>query len=284
MDYPKVKKVLIITLALNWLVASAKIFTGFMTGAISVLADGFHSLFDGASNVLGLIGVKIAERPKDQSHPYGHGKFESVASLGIAFMVIIAGYEFAKNTVQRFFAPVLPEVTAMSFAIVMFALAADLFTYRYELSQGKKLGSQILIADALHTKSHLLTTPAVLLGMAVIKLGFPILDPIIAAFVVVMLGKLAWEIIGHTTTVLCDRAFVDEAKIRDIVRSVEGIASSHQIRTRGDEHHVFLDMHITMNPELPLQEAHNISHILKNKIMLELPQIKDAVIHIEPRI
>src|SRR3989344_2006364 len=102
MDYPKVKKVLIITLALNWLVASAKIFTGFMTGAISVLADGFHSLFDGASNVLGLIGVKIAERPKDQSHPYGHGKFESVASLGIAFMVIIAGYEFAKNTVQRF--------------------------------------------------------------------------------------------------------------------------------------------------------------------------------------
>jgi cation diffusion facilitator family transporter len=284
MDYPKVKKVLIITLILNWIVASAKIFAGFMTGAISVLADGFHSLFDGASNVLGLIGVKIAERPRDESHPYGHGKFESVAALGIAFMVIIAGYEFSKSTIQRFLAPALPEITVISFLVVTFALAADLFTYRYELSRGKKLGSQILVADATHTKSHLLTTPAVLLGMAVIKLGFPILDPIIALFVVVMLGKLAWDIIGHTTTVLCDRAFVDEAKIRDIVRSVEGIASSHQIRTRGDEHHVFLDMHITMDSELPLLEAHNISHVLKNKIIQELPQIKDVVIHIEPRI
>lgn len=282
MEFQKVKKVLIITLLLNWLGAVAKILVGFSTGAISILTDGFHSLFDGTSNVLGLIGVKISEKPVDESHPYGHRKFESVAALGIAFLVLLAGYEFFKSSLQRFLHPVTPEITVLSFSVMAGALLIDTLTFFYENRQGKKLKSAILIADSLHTKTHLFTTPAVIAGISAVKLGFPIFDPIVATIMIFMLAKLAWEIVEHTTLVLCDSASVDEEKIRKIVQTISGIDSSHQIRTRGDEHHVFLDMHIHLNPELSLEKAHGISHQLKAKIMAEISQIKDVVIHIEP--
>lgn len=282
MEFQKVKKILIITLLLNWLAAIVKILVGFSTGAISVLADGFHSLFDGASNILGLIGVKISEKPVDNCHPYGHRKFEAVAALGIAFLILIAGYEFLKNSIQRFFYPVALEISALSFLVMAGALLIDAFTFFYENYHGKKLKSTILIADSLHTKSHLFTTPAVIAGIAAVKFGFPIFDPIIAIVMIVMLAKLAWEIVEHTTLVLCDRALIEEEKIRKIAQTINGIGSSHQIRTRGDEHHIFLDMHIALNPELSLREAHGVSHQLKAKIMEAIPSIKDVIIHIEP--
>ena len=282
MEFQKVKKVLIITLLLNWLVAIAKILVGFSTGAISILADGFHSLFDGVSNILGLAGVKIAEKPEDYSHPYGHRKFEALAALGIAFLIIITGYEFLKNAIQRFLHPVIPEITFLNILVLGGALLVDAIVYLYENHRGKKLKSAILIADSLHTKTHLFTTPAVILGAVSVKLGLPILDPIIAVIIIILLGKLAWEIVGHTTLVLCDQSCIDEIKIREIVQTISGIDSAHQIRTRGDEEHIFLDMHINLNPNLSLENAHGISHQLKEKIMEKIPQIKDLVIHIEP--
>ena len=283
MHFTQVKKILIITLLLNWLVAGSKLFVGFMTGSLSILSDGFHSLFDGMSNILGLIGIKIAERPQDQGHPYGHRKFESLAALGIAFLILITGYELIKSTIERFANPKTPEITALSFAVMIGALIIDLFVSRYERKQGEKLKSAILVADSIHTKTHLFTTPTVILGMIAIRLGFPIFDPIMTALVILMLARLAWEIVGETVVVLCDRAFIDETKINEIAQTVEGVSSSHQVRTRGDEHHVFLDMHITLNSKFSLEEAHGISHILKDKIMKEIPQIKDVVIHAEPK-
>ena len=120
------------------------------------------------------------------------------------------------------------------------------------------------------------------MGAVSVKLGLPILDPIIAVIIIILLGKLAWEIVGHTTLVLCDQSCIDEIKIREIVQTISGIDSAHQIRTRGDEEHIFLDMHINLNPNLSLENAHGISHQLKEKIMEKIPQIKDLVIHIEP--
>lgn len=282
MEFKEVKTILIRILFLNWLVAIAKILIGFSTGALSILIDGFHSLFDGMSNVMGLVGIRIAEQPRDRAHPYGHRKFEALAALGIAFLILITGYEFLKNTIERFVHPFSPDLPFFSFLVMGGALLVDFFVYRYENRRGKELKSTILIADSLHTKSHFFTTPAVILGMVAIKIGFPIFDPIIASLVIIMLGKLAWEITQHTTNILCDRAFVDKEKIEKIASAINGVKSAHQIRTRGDEHYVFLDMHITLDPELSLEEAHDISHELKEKIINNIPQIKDVVIHIEP--
>lgn len=282
MNHLKAKQVLITTLILNWLVAIAKIYIGFVTGALSILTDGFHSLFDGTSNVLGLIGIKLAERPGDKDHPYGHRKFESIAAMGIVVLLVITAYEFLKNTIGRIIHPAEPEITTLSFLVMTSTLAIDYFVYRYESFWGNRIKNQILIADSAHTKTHLFITPAVLIAMVATKAGFPIADPLIALLIIFFLGKLAWEVSGEITATLCDQAAVDIKDIEKIISSVPSINSSHQIRTRGDSHHVFLDMHITIDPKLSLGEAHDISHRLKEKIIEEIPQIKDVVIHMEP--
>ncbi len=282
MEFRKPRKILIITLTLNWAVALAKILVGSLTGALSILTDGFHSLFDGMSNILGLLGLKAAEHPKDAGHPYGHLKFEAFSALAIAFLILIASYEFLKSAAARFLNPVAPDISFLSFLVMGGTLCVDAFVYFYESRQGKKLKSTILIADSLHTKTHFFITPAVILGMVAIKKGYLVLDPLIALAVILMLGKLAWEIIKHVAGILCDKAAVDEKRVKRIVGETKGVRSCHEIRSRGDQHHVFLDMHVSLDSDLSLEQAHRISRLLKKKIIKELPGVKDIMIHIEP--
>jgi len=283
MEYKKVKIILIRVLLLNWVVALVKVMVGILTGSLAILVAGFHSVFDGFSNILGLVGIKVAQRPPDPEHPYGHRKFEALAALGIAAIIFITSYEFLKDAIKRFLHPSHPEITLLSFLIMGGSLVVDYLVYLYESSWGKKLKSPILIADALHTKTHLFITPSIILGMIVIEIGFPILDPIMAVLAIGLLLKLAWEIVKETSMILCDQALIDTKKIQKIASDIKGVESSHQIRTRGDAHFVFLDMHIVLKPDLSLTKAHRISYNLKEKIMKEIPQIKDVVIHIEPR-
>jgi len=282
MDYPKTKRVLIKILFLNWLVAFAKIYIGLFSGAVSILADGIHSFFDGASNIIGIIGIKIAERPKDKSHPYGHQKYEALAALGILFLLVITVYELGKEIIQRFLEPVRPQITVLVFGVLFATLIIDYLVARYEYSQGKKLKSVILKADSFHTRSHVFTTGGVILGAIAIKLGFPIFDPILAIFVVGFILKMVMEIFRESSRVLCDTALVDSEKIKKIALGVEGVVSSHEIRTRGSEECIFLDMHLTLSPAISLDKAHLISHQVKEKIQKEIPEIKDITIHVEP--
>lgn len=280
--FRQVNQVLIKILFLNWLVAFAKIFIGLLSGALSILADGIHSFFDGASNIIGIIGIKIAQRPKDKSHPYGHQKYEALASLGILFLLIIICYELCQDIIKRFLHPTVPQITGLVFGVLIASFIIDYFVARYEYSQGKKLKSVILKADSFHTRSHIFTTGGVILGAAAIRAGFPTADPILAIFVVFFIGKMAFEVFKESSKVLCDSPFITPERIKKIALKIEGVQSCHEIRTRGTENHIFLDMHLCLKPDFSLDEAHQISHQVKEKIKKEIPLIKDIVIHIEP--
>ncbi|PIQ91765.1 MAG: cation-efflux pump [Parcubacteria group bacterium CG11_big_fil_rev_8_21_14_0_20_39_14] len=282
MEFKETKKVLIKILFLNWLVALAKILLGFFSGSLSITADGFHSLFDGFSNILGLIGIKIAEKPVDKNHPYGHRKYESLAAMGILFFLFIVAYEFIRDIIERFLEPLSPEISFIFFGVLAGCLLIDWLVAKYEYKKGRELKSQILIADSLHTKSHIFITSSVILGAVFIRLGFPILDPIIASFVVLLLFKFGYHIFKETSIVLSDGTFIDTKRIENVAGTVKGVESSHQIRSRGSESHIFLDMHICLEPDISLEKAHQISHQVREKIQKEIPEIKDVVIHIEP--
>ena len=118
-------------------------------------ADGYHSLFDGTSNIIGLAGSFIASHPPDREHPYGHQKYETVASFFIALLLIFVGVEIFQNAFKRFLAPTRPEVTAVSFLIVFGTMCINDLVTRYEYRQGESLRSQVLIADSMHTKSDI---------------------------------------------------------------------------------------------------------------------------------
>ena len=283
MNFKEIKKVLLKTLLLNWLVAFAKIFIGFSTGTLSILADGLHSLFDGVTNLIGILGIKLAEKPADKDHPYGHQKYEAIASMVILFFLIITAYEISKNIIDRLLHPSAVDVDWFALGVLASCLIVDYFVARYEYRKGKELKSVILKADSSHTKSHYITTGAVIFGALLMKLGVPpIIDPIVAVFVVIFVFKLGYEIFKETTAVLSDKAFVDEKIIKEIIEETCGIGSCHDVRTRGDEGHIFMDLHVILDGNIPLSEAHKICDKLEERIKAEIPEIKDITVHPEP--
>lgn len=284
MRFKKIKQVLLWILVLNWLVAFAKIITGILTGALSITADGFHSLFDGFTNIIGYLGIRLSERPADKDHPYGHMKYEAIASMLILFFLIIAAWEIVGGIYSKFFNPTIVNIEWYVFAVLAGCMVIDYFVARYEFKKSKELESTILESDSSHTKSHYITTGAVLLAAILIKLGLPyIVDPILTIIVVGFIVHLGYEIFQSTTQVLSDKAFVvDEDKVRQIIGQMSGIKSYHKIRTRGDRAHVFMDLHVIFSEKIPLGQAHEICNELEKRIKTEIPEVKDITIHPEP--
>ena len=285
MDFKEIKRVLLIILVLNWLVASAKIFIGISTGTIilSILTDGLHSLFDGVTNLIGFFGIKLAERPADKGHPYGHRKYETITSMMILFFLAITAYEVGKNAFQKLFHPSAINIEWFVFGVLAACIFIDWLVARYEYKKGVGLKSIILKADSSHTKSHYITTGAVLLAAVLIKLGLPaIVDPIFAIFVVGFIIKLGFEIFKETTAVLADKALASGEKIKEIAEKIQEVESCHGIRSRGDESYVFVDFHLVLKPDTPLAEAHEICEKMKEIIRSEMPDVKDIIIQLEP--
>jgi cation diffusion facilitator family transporter len=280
--YALVSRVLIRVLVLNLAVAIAKIALGLVTGAVSVLSDGFHSLTDGASNVVALVGVRIARQPPDREHPYGHRKFETIASVGIVLFLLLVLVQVVWAAADRLIAPVPPDVNVFSFLVMAGTFGVNVAVVIYERREGRRLSSEVLVADAHHTQSDLFTSLTVIAALIGVEMGMPILDPIAAVVVAAFIGHACWEIFQETSRILADRIVIAAEDIREVVREVPEILGCHHIRSRGSVDHVFLDLHIWMDPAMRLDQAHHISHIVKDRIMARYPQVKDAVIHIEP--
>jgi cation diffusion facilitator family transporter len=263
-------------------VAAAKIALGLTTGAVSVLSDGFHSLTDTASNVVAIVGVRAAGAPPDADHPYGHRKFETMASIGILLFLLLVGREVLAAAIERLRSGGEPIVTPLTFVVMGATLLVNLAVVNYERRAGRRLQSEVLFADAHHTTSDLLTSLTVIGALIGVRYGYTWLDPAAALVVAGFIGYACWEIFQSTSGILGDRIVIPEDEIGDVVTSVPEVLGSHHIRTRGSADFVFLDLHIWMRPDMPLDQAHRLSHVVKDRLMARFPQIKDAIIHIEP--
>ena len=278
----EVSTVLYRVLFLNLAVASAKIALGLTTGAVSILSDGFHSLTDTASNIVAIVGVRLAGAPPDEDHPYGHRKFETMASIGILLFLLLVLLEVLSAAWDRIRSGGEPTVTAITYSVMGATFAVNLAVVFYERRAGVRLQSEVLLADALHTLSDLLTSATVIAALVGVQYGYAWLDPAAAVVVAGFIGYACWEIFRSTSGILADRIVIAEDDIRGVVASIPEVVGCHHIRTRGSADFVFLDLHVWMDPAMSLERAHSLSHVVKDKLMTRFPQIKDAIIHIEP--
>ena len=269
-------------LLLNLAVATAKLLLGYATGAVSIVSDGFHSLTDSTSNIIGLVGLRAARKPPDADHPYGHRKFETLAAAAIFIFLVLAVLEIGRTALHRFASPSPPDVTWVSFAVMIATLIVNIGVVRYEGGRGRLLKSELLLADSVHTRSDVFATIGVLISLSGVALGFPLLDPIGGVAIAILIARTSYEIARDTSGILSDRAALDEDHIRRTVLSVPEVLGCHQIRTRGSADHVFLDLHVWFPAAMPLNTAHLLSHDVKDRLMEQFPQIADAIIHIEP--
>jgi cation diffusion facilitator family transporter len=280
--YSQVSTVLWRVLFANVVVAIAKIGLGYYSGSVSITSDGFHSLTDSASNVVGLVGVSVARRPPDANHPYGHRKYETMASIGIMVFLILVLVQVLSAAVERLLHGGTPRVFPEGIALMAVTLIINLFVVSYELRQGRQLKSEVLLADAKHTRSDVLTSGAVLGALFGVWLGYPLFDPVAALLVAGFIGHACWSIAQEASRILSDEMMMDDAEVRDVVQSVPGVLGCEKIRTRGSADYVFLDLHLWLDRNMPLFAAHETSHVVKDKLMSRFPQLMDVVIHIEP--
>lgn len=280
--YSSVVRILYRVLFLNLAVALVKIALGYVTGAVSILSDGFHSLTDSASNVVALVGVSVARRPPDEDHPYGHRKYETMASLAILAFLAIVLMQVLATAYDRLVNGGTPKVFPEGIGVMTATLVINLFVVRYELREGRRLNSEVLRADAKHTRSDVLTSVAVLGALLGVWWGYPLLDPLAAIVVAAFIGHAGWDIAQDASRILSDRIVIAEEDVRAVVQSVPEVLGCHRIRTRGPVDHVFMDLHIWLDGRMPLEAAHATSHIVKDRLMTRFPHLADVVIHIEP--
>jgi len=281
--YAVVRRILIIIFIINISVALVKGAYGLITNSLSMTTDGLHSLFDSTSNIIGLVGISMASRPPDREHPYGHSKFETFASIGIAVLLFASCFQVIEAAIGRFMNPITPEITGLSFAIMGTTLAINIGVSAYEYIIGKRLKSSILVADSMHTRSDIYASIGVILGLFAVKMGYPLADPLIALLITGLIILTGLEIIKESSKVLLDRALIEESVIKKLALSVEGVCNCHRVRTRGSPGRIFVDLHIGLDSTLSMDAAHRVAVAVEDKIKTFIEGVEDVVVHIEPK-
>ncbi len=280
--YQAIKRTLIIILVVNLSVAFSKGIYGLTTNSLSLIADALHSLFDASSNVIGLIGIRLAAKPADTEHPYGHWKYETVAAIVIAAMIFLTGIEIIESAIERFMAPETPRVDVFSFIIVIGTIIINVISTLYEERKGKALDSSILMADALHTRSDIFVSASVLVSFIGILLGYTIIDPIVSVFIAIMIFHTGIEIAKESIEVLVDTSVIDTSKIQAIVNQIDGIVESHKIRSRGQHNEISIDLHVTVDPEISVHDGHDIASEVEQILIEKVSGVRDVTVHIGP--
>ncbi|GAA0776406.1 cation diffusion facilitator family transporter [Clostridium subterminale] len=282
-NYKKIRKVLWIIFFANLLVALLKIVIGSLIKSSSITADGFHSLSDGSSNIVGLIGIGLASKPIDKDHPYGHKKFEMLSGLFIAVMLVFMGGKIIINGIVGFTVPKALSITPESLITILITLFINILVSKYEYSIGKKLNSYILISDSLHTKSDIFVSLGVLTTLIGIKLGLPpIIDSIASLVVAGFILHAAYEIFISTSGILVDKAILDDEFIKNAISDFSEIKDIHNIRSRGSENNIFIDMHVMVDPKYSVEDSHVLLHKIENKIREKTNNNTEVIIHVEP--
>jgi cation diffusion facilitator family transporter len=278
----QVRRILLWTLVANWAVAGAKLLAGFLSGTMSLVADGFHSLLDGSSNIIGLISLRAATKPADTRYPYGRRKYETFAAVGISMFLVLACYEIAKEAITRFWSQTSPEVGLVSFVVIVSSMVVNYLVALYERRCGQRLKSAVLVADAHHTHSDVYGSLAVLLSLVAIRLGYMWGDIFAALFIVVLIARAVWHIISDSLHTLVDISRLPAEQIEAVTLRVPGVRECHNIRSRGLEDAVYIDLHIGVDPHLPIETAHDIGCAVERQILTVLEGVADVVVHTEP--
>ena len=279
----RVRHVLAMVLVLNLAVALAKFFYGVATSSNSMQADGIHSIFDSLGNVVGLVGITLALRPADEDHPYGHFKFETYASMVIGVLLILAAIEVGSSAVLALMSGVHnAQVTVVSYVVMIGTLCINVGVTTFERREGKRLNSDILLADASHTLSDAMVSIGVIIGLVLIQLGFPIADSVMALIVMVAILYTAFDVFRSAFQTLSDKARIPEEEVREVVESIPGVQNAHRIRTRGTQGDVYADLHILVDPNMTVAVSHELADRIESEIVHRFPQVKDILVHIEP--
>jgi len=278
-----VRGVLARVLVLNLIVVAIKVIVGIRTGALSVVGAALESSLDLFNNVIGMILVTVAARAPDESHPYGHAKFETLGALAIVTFLSISCFELLREAVSQFrqsHSPATP--TVIELVLVGLTLGINALVVMYERRRGRELSSTFLIADAAHTHSDLYVTLLAIASLGLTRFGLGGLDPILAVVVSLIIAWNGYQILRETVPILVDERGLDSADVRRLVERIPRIAEVRSVRSRaGASGVVFAEVTVSVAGSTTVADAHAIADEVESRIA-EALGASEVVVHVEP--
>ena len=269
----------------NMLLAVTKLIGGTIGQSQSLIADGLHSLSDLASDAMVLVAAKHAGEEADDDHPYGHGRFETLATVGLGLFLIAVGLGIAFDAAHRVFDEEIKAVPHyFTLAIALFSILSNEALYHFTHRVGLRINSKMLIANAWHHRSDAISSIVVLVGIAGAQMGIAILDPIAAIIVALMIVKIGYDLSYHSVRELVDTALEPEMveQIKAKILENEDVLEMHMLRTRRMGHTSLVDVHILVQPKLSVSEGHHISEDVEKSLINSFDDINDVTVHIDP--
>ena len=274
--------VLALVLVINLIVALAKVIAGQITGTVSVMAEGFESLMDIPSEAMGLVALRMVSSPADSEHPYGHRKAETLATFVIAALMFLAVGKVFYDVALSFSGRIRPDVSWIAVGAMLLSLVTKIGLSTWEGRRGRRLGSSFLQADSAQLRVDVYRNLAVLAGLGAVTLGLRWADPILGVAIAGLILWTAIKIVRSGATVLLDSAAVDAKAIAAAVMRVPGVRECHEVRSRGHASEVFADLHVLVDPELSVNDGHDISERVAQAVRQDFPQVKEVLVHLEP--
>ncbi len=278
----RIRAVLWATLAANWVVAAAKLGVGLSSGSAALTADGLHSFVDGGSNVVGLVAMWISAQPPDANHPYGHEKFEALASLAIGALIGVGMFEMGRKAIESLVSDQRPDVGLVTIAIAVGTMAVNVGVTTLETREGRRLNSTILLADAQHTLSDVFVSATVVISLVLSRLEVRHADGVVALLVLGFVAWAAFSVIRRAIEPLADTARLDPERVRQLCLGVLGVRDAREVRSRGMNDAVRVDLKIDVEPSQTVVESHQIATEVEAAIQASFPHVTEVVVHVEP--
>src|SRR6266545_4084954 len=277
-----VRRVLAGLLVANIAVLVAKAAIGVLSGSLAVLGDAVHSSVDAAYNVLGLVVVRVAAREPDDDHPYGHGKFETLGALAIVVFLSVTCFELVRSAIGHLLSGGHTVQVSDLGVVLLATLLTNIVVAWYENRRGHQLSSELLIADAAHTRTDVFITIGVLIGVLFSRRGTTWVDPAIAIMIALLIVRVAYQILARAVPVLVDERAIPAPTIRQTAQAVDGVKSAYGIRSRGGNAGVrYAEVTIAVDSAANVADAHAIADAVEERLKKDL-ELEEVTVHVEP--
>jgi len=271
--------------AVNLVLAVIKIVGGVVGQSQALLADGIHSLSDLASDAMVLIAVKHAGEDADEDHPYGHARYETLATVALGFLLIAVAIGIAYDAILRLEEPSQIAIPALyTLIIAAISILSNEALYHATIGVAKKIRSRMLEANAWHHRSDAISSIVVFIGIGATYIGYPLLDSIAAILVALMIGKIGLDLSKHGMQELVDTALEPDVieNIKLTILNIDDVRHLHMLRSRRMGHNALVDVHIQVSPKLSVSEGHRIAEMVEATLKEKFEEINDVTVHIDP--
>ncbi|MCF8002383.1 MAG: cation diffusion facilitator family transporter [Halanaerobiales bacterium] len=282
--YKQGKRVSVIIIIGNVLLAVLKVGIGIVAGSSALIADGFHSVSDIVSTLAVIIAINVANKPPDEKHPYGHGQAEPIAAKILGIILVLTGAVLAFNTGKNLISGAINIPGLIGFWVALFSIAIKEIMFRYTFKIGKETDNQALIADAWHHRSDAISSIAAAVGILGSYLGYSIMDPIAAIIVAFMIIRVGWKVLKDaiTSLMVTSPPEAEIKKIRRQVKTVPGVEEVADLKAHYNGVDLYIDLKILVDYSLSVLQGHQIASEVKRKIFVEFPEAREVLIHVDP--